>query len=92
MSFSSNVLVSPTIFSRKMLKTTAKDVVPPKTTSEIRATYQNLIVPLRPEHDGKRIGFFTQVEYLVKGVGIAAGLLGAVGSLYLTKWALQRAR
>lgn len=90
-SSSTNVLVSPTTFSRKILKTKAKGIILPKTTSEIRATYQNLIEPLKPEHDGKRIGFFTQVEYLVKGIGITAGLLGALGAFYLARWGLQRA-
>lgn len=86
------MLISLTTFSRKLLKTTAKTITLPKTVPAIRATYQDLIEPLKPEHNGKRVGFFTQVEYLVKGVGVAAGLFGAVGAWCLARWAIQRAR
>jgi hypothetical protein len=44
--------------------------------------YENKIPPLKPERRGERIGFFTQVEYLLKGVGLLFGVLAATGIYY----------
>jgi hypothetical protein len=44
-----------------------------------------MIPPLKPEPRGERIGFFTQVEYLVKGAAVTAAILGATGLVFGAK-------
>ena len=51
----------------------------PTSVLAVRATYEKLISPLQAEARGERIGFFTQVEYMVKGLGATVGLVALVG-------------
>lgn len=71
----------PSMFSRVV--TLAREPFCPLPTSvpAIRATYENLISPLRAEARGVRVGFFTQVEYMLKGVGATVGLMAVVGCI-----------
>ncbi|KAJ4247099.1 hypothetical protein NW762_013237 [Fusarium torreyae] len=50
--------------------------------ASIRATYKSLIKPLKPEPRGERVGFFDQVDYLIKGIGAALGVL-VISGLYI---------
>lgn len=49
---------------------------------DIRASYKNLIVPLKPEPRGERMSFFTQVEYFIKGAGATLGVATVIGLIY----------
>ena len=51
----------------------------------IRASYEKLISPLKPEPRGERIGFFTQAEYLFKGVAGTAAILAGTGLYFGVK-------
>jgi len=59
--------------------------------ADIRALYENLIAPPRAEPSGERMGFFSQVEILVKGVAVSVVSLSAVG-LYFGFRAWRRSR
>ncbi|KAH7133858.1 hypothetical protein EDB81DRAFT_805214 [Dactylonectria macrodidyma] len=76
-----SAVVSPHTFSRQMFKASRRTQQLPDDTPSIRATYEGLVVPLKPEPRGERIGFFTQVEYLVKSVGATLGLI-TIGGIY----------
>ena len=54
----------------------------PPDIASIRSSYERRIKLLAPEPRGERIGFFTQVEYVVKGVGAVVATVGAVGLVY----------
>ena len=78
-----------TLFSRPQVITEKGVIALPKNILDIRATYERMIPPLKPEPRGERIGFFTQAEYLVKGVGaVTVGLMGI--GLYFGSRAIQR--
>ncbi|KAF5532890.1 proteophosphoglycan ppg4 [Fusarium mexicanum] len=60
----------------------------PDNTAIIRASYMNLVKPLKPEPRGERIGFFDQVDYMIKGTGAVLGML-AISGLYIGLRRLQ---
>ncbi|RSL41092.1 hypothetical protein CEP54_015923 [Fusarium duplospermum] len=70
---------SPLLFSNPTYHSFEKPSGLPNDVIAIRASYKGIIKPLKPEPRGERIGFFTQVEYLVKGVGATVGLLAMTG-------------
>ena len=90
-SLSSNApLLSSTTFARQVVTTKKSPGQIPNMMSQIRDSYKNLIAPLKPEPRGERIGFFTQAEYLAKGVGATLGLLIITGLYYGVQWAWRR--
>ncbi|KAH8594885.1 hypothetical protein B0O99DRAFT_741565 [Bisporella sp. PMI_857] len=68
-----------TLFSRAQIIATKSSEALPSSVPAIRASYEKLIPPLKPEPRGERIGFFTQAEYLIKGVVGTTTILAAVG-------------
>ncbi|RSL83086.1 hypothetical protein CEP51_004742 [Fusarium floridanum] len=70
---------SPLLFSSPTYYSFEKSPGLPNDILAIRASYKGTIKPLEPEPRGERIGFFTQVEYLVKGMGATVGLLTIAG-------------
>ncbi|RSL56830.1 hypothetical protein CEP53_006689 [Fusarium sp. AF-6] len=72
-------IFSPLVFSSPMYYSFERSSSLPEDISAIRASYRRIIKPLKPEPRGERIGFFTQVEYLVKGMGATVGLLTIAG-------------
>lgn len=62
----------------------------PLSIAALRKSYESLLVPLKPEPRGERIGFFTQAEYLVKGVGAVAALLSFTCLYFGARWVQRR--
>lgn len=76
-------LISPAVFSRPLIRARYLPVTSrPKDIGSLRADYETM-VPLQVEPRGERVGFFTQVKYLVKGMGIATGLMVIAGVAYV---------
>ena len=88
--FNYTLFFSPGCFSRKVMRISGKAFQSPNTTSEIQEAYQERIPPLKPEPSGERIGFFTQVEYLVKVVAATIGALGLVGLYFGVRWGSKK--
>lgn len=51
----------------------------------IRAAYEKIIPPLEPEPRGERTGFFKQVEFVIKAVGLTAVIVMGTGLYFGVK-------
>ncbi|KAI8939735.1 hypothetical protein NX059_003481 [Plenodomus lindquistii] len=75
-------LFSMDSFSRVVVVHGAEVAQPMYTAKEIRARYETMVPTLAADPSGERLGFFTQVEYVLKGVGATLGLATVLGVVY----------
>lgn len=62
----------------------------PLAVAALRKSYENLISPLAPEPRGGRLGFFGELDYLIKGIKAMAVLLGSTGLYFGARWIRRR--